>query len=47
MTDRSGVMTKAKMAAIALAEFLLGALITGQAPIRLHSENSDRDVDDE
>jgi hypothetical protein len=39
-------MTKAKWLAIAALEFLLGALITGQAPIRLHSIDQD-DPDDQ
>ena len=42
MTDRSGVMTKAKMWAVAALELVLGWLL-GQEPIRLHSENLDEE----
>jgi hypothetical protein len=31
-------MTKAKMLVIAALEFLLGALLSGQEPVRLHEE---------
>jgi hypothetical protein len=31
-------MTKAKWLAVAFLEFLLGALLSGQEPLRLHEE---------
>jgi hypothetical protein len=40
-------MTKAKMLAIAFLEFLLGALLSGSEPIRLHSEDRDNPDDNE
>jgi hypothetical protein len=36
-------MTKAKMLAIAALEFLLGALISGTEPLRLHSDDPDEE----
>ena len=39
-------MTRAKLWAVVALEFRLGALTTGLATIRLHSENTDRDVPD-
>jgi hypothetical protein len=36
-------VTKAKMLAVAALEFLLGALISGTEPFRLHSENPDEE----
>jgi hypothetical protein len=46
VATKAVIMTKAKMWAIASLGFVLGALLSSEGPIRLHSEDVDEELEE-